>query len=176
VLTGAVGAGKSTTALALAVHLRGLGRTAAAIDLDQVYCMVRQGEGFDDLESWNAARRATAALADSFFNSGMNVVIVEGEFFAPGDRSQLHDSLGSEVEKMHFALLVSYDEALRRARGDSTRGKSQDPKFLKQLHDNFVKALPYLESASVVVPADSRTPEEIATLIVEDCTSRIGVK
>jgi hypothetical protein len=115
-------------------------------------------------------------LADAFFNSGMNKVIVEGEFFAPGDRSQLHDSLGSEVEEMHFTLLVSYDEALRRARGDSTRGKVQDPKLLKQLHDNFVKASPYLESASVVVPADSRTPEEIATLIVEDCTSRIGVK
>ena len=45
----------------------------------------------------------------------MNKVIVEGEFFAPGDRSQFHDSLGSEVEEMHFTLLVSYDEALRRA-------------------------------------------------------------
>ena len=52
-------------------------------------------------------------------------------------------------------------------RGDSSRGASRDPKFLKWLHDNFVKALPYLESASVVLRADDRTPEELAALMVD---------
>ena len=167
VLTGAVGAGKSTTALALAIHIRSLGRTAAVVDLDEVYCMVRQHEGFDEPAGWDAARRGAAALADSFFASGLEVVVVEGGFFTPDERRQLRDSLGSKVEEEYFTLLVSYEEALRRARGDPRRGASRDPKFLKWLHDNFVKALPYLESASVLVRADDRTPKELAALMVD---------
>ncbi len=168
VLTGAVGAGKSMTAIALASHLRSLGRTAAVVDLDEVYCMVHQHEGFDEPAGWDAARRGAAALADSFFASGLKVVVVEGEFYTPDERRQLRDNLGSKVEEKYFTLLVSYEEALRRARGDSTREASRDPKFLKRLHDNFVKALPYLESASVLVRADDRTPEELAALMVDD--------
>ncbi len=45
VLTGAVGAGKSTTAFALVSHLRGLERTAAVVDLDEVYRMVSPARG-----------------------------------------------------------------------------------------------------------------------------------
>ena len=167
VLTGAVGAGKSTTALALAIHLRDLGRTAAVVDLDEVYCMVRQHEGFDEPAGWDAARRAAAALANSFFASGLEVVVVEGEFFTPDAWRQLRDSLGSKVEEEDFTLLVSYEEALRRAQRDSWRTASRDPEFLKWLHDNFVKALPYLESASVLVRADDRTPKELAALMVD---------
>jgi len=44
-LTGVVGAGNSTIALALANHLRSLGHTVAVVDLDEVYCMVCQ---YDD--------------------------------------------------------------------------------------------------------------------------------
>ena len=64
-------------------------------------------------------------------------------------------------------MMVSYEEALRRVQGDSSRGASRDPKFLKWLHDNFAKALPYHESASVVLRADDRTPEELAALMVD---------
>ena len=172
VLTGAVGAGKSTTAFALASHLRGLGRTAAVVDLDEVYCMVRQHEGFDESAGWAAARRGAAALADSFFASGLKVVVVEGDFYAPDDWRQLRDNLGSKVEEKFFTLVVSYKGALRRVRGDSKRQASRDPKFLKRLHEDFVRALPYLESASVLVPADDQTPEELAALMVDAVLAR----
>ena len=129
--------------------------------------MVRQHEGFDEPVGWDAARRGAAALADSFFASGLEVVVVEGEFFAPDEWRQLRDNLGSKVEEKYFTLLVSYEEALRRARGDSTREASRDPKILKWLHDNFVKALPYLESASVLVRADDQTPKDLAALMVD---------
>jgi len=166
-LTGAVGAGKSTTALALAVHLRSLGRTVAVVDLDEVYCMVRQHDDWDEPSWWAVARRAAAALADSFFASGLDAVVIEGEFFTPDECRQLLDSLVSKVDQGYFTLMVSYEEALRRVQGDSSRGASRDPKFLKWLHDNFAKALPYLESASVVLRADDRTPEELAALMVD---------
>jgi adenylylsulfate kinase-like enzyme len=81
VITGPVGGGKSTVALALADRFRESRRTAAVIDLDVVYCMARQGEGFDEANVWNTARHGAAALADAFFAEGMEAVIVEGEFF-----------------------------------------------------------------------------------------------
>ena len=46
------------------------------------------------------------------------------------------------------------------------------PKFLKRLHEDFVRALPYLESASVLVPADDQTPEELAALMVDAVLAR----
>ena len=166
-LTGPVGAGKSTTALALAGHLRKVGRSVAVIDLDQVYCMVRQLEGFSEAAGWDAARRGAAALADSFFASGLDVVIVEGEFFTPDECRQLRDHLDSEPEEICFTLMVSYEQVLQRAQGDLTRGASRDPKFLKWLHDNFVIAIPYLEKVSVLVQADHPSSEDVAAFIAE---------
>lgn len=137
------------------------------VGLDELYCMARQDDYWGVQPTWAAARRGAAALADSFFASGLDVVVVEGEFFTQDECRQLLDSLDSEVNEGYFTLLVSYEMALRHALGDPARGESKDPKFLKWLHDNFVKALPYLESASVVLRADDRTPEELAALMVD---------
>jgi len=98
-------------------------------------------------------------MADSLFVSGLDDVVIEGEFFTPDECLQLLDSLSSSVDEGDFTLLVSYEEALRHVQGDSSRGASRYPKFLKWLLDNFVKALLYLESASVVLRADDWTPE-----------------
>jgi hypothetical protein len=162
-----VGGGKSTTALALADHLRRLGQSVAVIDLDQVYCMVRQLEGFNEPAGWDAARRGAAALADSFFASGLGVVVVEGEFFTPDEFRQLHDRLDSKPRRFCFTLVVSYGQALQRVEGDRTRGASRDPEFLKQMHNKFAKALPYLETVSVLAQADHPSAEEVAALIAD---------
>ena len=166
VLTGPVGAGKSTTGLALAHRLRSSGRATAVIDLDEVYCMVRQRDGFGEPVSWEAARRGAAALADSCF-AGNPVVIVEGEFFTPEELRQLTDALHTDVERHFFTLSVSYAETLRRTRKDTGRGASADPKFLGSLHGSFRNALVYLEQASIVVDAEHRSPEELAAWLAQ---------
>ncbi len=165
VVTGPVGGGKSTVALVLADRVRQSGRTAAVIDLDLVYCMARQVEGFDEANIWTTARRGAAALADAFFSEGMQVVIVEGEFFDQGELDALRRNLATPVEHRFVTLVVSYEEALRRVSGDPSRGASRDPQFLKRLHSTFVEALPFLRAASLLVEADQDTPREMAELI-----------
>jgi shikimate kinase len=165
IVTGPVGGGKSTVALALADRIRAAGRSAAVIDLDLVYCMARQVEGFDEANVWSVARRGAAALADAFLAEGMEVVIVEGEFFNRGELDALRGNLATPVEHRFVTLVVCYEEALRRVSGDPSRGASRDPHFLKRLHSAFVEALPYLRAASLLVEADQDTPREIAELI-----------
>src|SRR5690348_2099028 len=81
VITGPVGAGKSTTSLALAQALRRPDVAVAVIDLDQMYGFVRQQPGYGEQTAWMRAREGAAALAGWWFASGMAVVIVDGEFF-----------------------------------------------------------------------------------------------
>jgi hypothetical protein len=137
------------------------------VGLDELYCMARQDDYWGVQPTWAAARRGAAALADSFFASGLDAVVIEGEFFTPDECRQLLDSLVSEADEAYFTLLVSYEVVLGRVQGDPARGASRDPEFLKWLHDNFLRALPYLESASVVLRADDPTPEELAALMVD---------
>jgi shikimate kinase len=165
VITGPVGGGKSTVALALADRFRESGRTAAVIDLDLVYCMARQVEGFAEPNAWTTARRGAAALADAFFAEGMEVVIVEGEFFNQGELDALRNNLATAVECRFVTLVVSFEQSLARVSGDSSRGASRDPQFLKRLHSQFVEALPFLRASSLLVEADRQTPREIAQLI-----------
>lgn len=164
VITGPVGGGKSAVALALADHFRESGR-AAVIDLDLVYCMVRQVEGYGELDVWTTARRGAAALADTFFADGIDVVIVEGEFFTQAELDVFRNSLATPVEHRFVSLVVSFEQALRRVSGDPSRGASRDPEFLKRLHAQFVAALPFLRASSRIVEADRQTPGEIAACI-----------
>jgi tRNA uridine 5-carbamoylmethylation protein Kti12 len=174
IITGPVGGGKSTVALALADRFRESGRAAAVIDLDLVYCMARQVEGYDELTVWTTARRGAAALADTFFADGIDVVIVEGEFFTQAELDVLCDSLATPVEHRFVSLVVSYEQALRRVSGDPSRGASRDPEFLKRLHSQFVGALPFLRASSLVVEADRQTPGELAAWI-KDAVSPDGL-
>lgn len=162
VITGPVGGDKSTVALALAERLRRAGRRAAVIDLDLVYCMARQGEDNGEEETWAIARRGAAALADAFFAGGMGAVVIEGEFFTPEEFATLREALATPATWTFATLDVSYERALAHVAGDSTRGMSRDPDFLKHLHEQFRQALPYLRASSLILDADSRTPGELA--------------
>src|SRR4051794_11316488 len=85
VITGPVGGGKSSTGMALAHSLQRRNRLVAVIDLDQVYGFVRQPGDADDEAAWQRARAGAAALSNAFFDSGVSVVVVEGEFFTSED-------------------------------------------------------------------------------------------
>jgi thymidylate kinase len=175
-LTGPVGGGKSTVALALADHLRQSGRASAVIDLDLVYCMARQADGFGEANTWQTARRGAAALADAFFAGGLEVVVVEGGFFSEEECKGLRDHLASSVRERVVTLDVSYGEALRRAQGDPdpTRVGTRDPQVLQRHHTQFVSALPFLNASSLVVEADRLTPQELARLIAETVLADAG--
>ena len=81
VINGPIGAGKSTVARDLAEELRQRGHSAAIFDLDVLYLMMSSINHMGDQDAWLRARRAAAALTDSFFSSGLEVVIVEGRFW-----------------------------------------------------------------------------------------------
>ncbi len=165
ILTGPVGGGKSTTALALAERFRARRQTVAVIDLDVVYCMARQGDGFGELSIWATARHAAAALADAFFRDGLHIVIVEGEFFSQDELDALCAHLATPVERHFVTLMVSLEQALQRVAGDPSRGLSRNPRFLGRLHAQFVQELPFLRASSLVVDADRRSPRELAEVI-----------
>lgn len=166
-LTGPVGGGKSTVALALADRLRASGLEAAVIDLDLLYCMARQCDGFGDLNVWRTARRGAAALADAFYASGLQAVVVEGGFFSESECEDLRRHVVSHVKETFVTLQVSAFEALRRAQTDSDpdRVVSRNPRVQQVLYAEFMSALPFLKASSVVLLADHLTPEELAEAI-----------
>jgi shikimate kinase len=173
VITGPVGAGKSTTSQALARALQRHGISTAVIDLDEVYCMARQQADFNDREMWTTARRAAAVLTESFFASGLNTVIVEGGFLSVLEYSELRQHVTSEVNKLFFTVLTSASTALHRAQTDPNPGRvvSRLPEVQTNLYAEFSESLPFLREASVIIEADSRPPELLAEIMVQKILS-----
>jgi energy-coupling factor transporter ATP-binding protein EcfA2 len=140
VITGPIASGKSTLALAVGRAVEARKARVAVIDLDHVYEMldVHRGHNGDD-RRWDAARRGAAGLTDGFLASGIDVVVVEGEF-DEGARAAFAADLAGKVAVRFIALTVAYDEALRRARADPTRGVSRDPAFLRPFFQQYERA------------------------------------
>lgn len=166
IITGPVGAGKSSTSLALAQALRRPAVAVAAIDLDQVYGFVRQQDGYGDEAAWERARYGAAALANCLFDTGMSVVIIDGEFFNAHELATLTTAIDPQVRRYFFTLQISYATALAHVQGDPSRGASRDPVFLNWLHTNFMQALPFLEAASVVISSDQLSQDAVVARIV----------
>jgi cytidylate kinase len=159
IITGPVGARKSTIGLALARSLRRPDFAVAVIDLDQMYSFVRQQEGYDDPAA--RARHGAAALANCLFTAGMSAVIVEGEFLTAQELGVVTAAVEANVVRCFFTLKLSYERALERVQGDPSGGASKDPAFLKWLYENFAQALPFLEAKSVVVDTDKLTQDQV---------------
>ena len=144
VITGPIASGKSTIARALADELARRDVRSAVIDLDVLHDMLTSNGR--DADAWAVARRAAAALANTFAAEGVAVVIADGSFNAPDDRAAFDQGLEADDPPLYVTLRVSYEEALRRAQRDPTRGVSRDPAFLGPY---FAAAPP----ASVTTPA-----------------------
>jgi hypothetical protein len=158
-VTGPVGGGKSTTAIALAARLRLSEQTAAVVDLDDVYAMAKQGPGWGELTAWTSARQGCGALAAAFFDSGIDTVVIDGEFFDAGMVADLLKPVPPDVSVTWIALLLSFADTLRRVQADENRRglPSSNPDFLKQLHDQYRRSLPFLHGHFVCLEA-GRTP------------------
>jgi len=129
VITGPIASGKSTVAFELARELGRRGVRSAVIDLDLVHDELVHGSVSDDA-TWTLARGRAADAANAFLDDGFAVVIAEGSFNAPSHRDAFAVGLRPTGAPLYVTLQVSFDEALRRAQGDPTRGRSRDPGFL----------------------------------------------
>ena len=167
VINGPIGAGKSTVARTLANDIRLRKRSAAVIDLDLLYLMMSD-KPMGDENAWRGARRAAADLTDSFDSSGVDVVILDGQFWHREERAPFQDNLKWSGEPFFVTLEISYDEALQRVQGDATRGISSDSDFLKRAHVDFKAILEPLKSTDLVLDSTHRTARQLSEAILQE--------
>lgn len=164
-ITGSIAAGKSAVARALAARVRSAGAEAAAVDLDLVYEMLADDPKTDDA-AWSRARGLAGAIAAAALAEGVAVAIIEGELWTPRERGELVARLPAGVPTTWVALEVSFDEALRRARTDPTRGISKDPAFLRAHLDAFQAALARMPATDLRFDTERTGLEEIVERLV----------
>jgi adenylylsulfate kinase-like enzyme len=165
VVTGPIASGKSTVAGALARELELLGVGAAVIDLDLVHDQLTTKASAPDDSTWTLARRETATLANAFQEAGVAVVIAEGSFNMPTDRATLVQHLRPSTDVVFVTLQVSFAEALRRAQGDPTRGRSQDPQLLGWHFAARHDVLAAVPGTDIVIDTERTTIQVAATTI-----------
>lgn len=90
----------------------------SVIDLDLVWVMVQRTAPELPIDGWPLARRGVALLTNTFLDSGMEIVIIEGPFGT--ERDSLHRFLAADLDPQFVTLRVSFDEAWRRVERDPT--------------------------------------------------------
>jgi hypothetical protein len=145
--------------------LRSDGRIAATVDLDLLYQM--RDESYGDQNVWPVARQAAAALADVFFGSDAEVVIVDGGFLNAEERDQLLRHVTTDVMTFFVTVQVSFGVALERVQDDAGRTFTKMPEVLRWLHDQFDLAFPYLSATGHVIDADRLSVDDVAAAIIE---------
>jgi len=121
-----------------------------------------------DQNVWLGARRAAAALTDSFDSSGVDIVILDGQFWDRAERAPFQDNLKWSGEPFFVTLQISYGEALKRVQGDATRGISRDPEFLTKAHADFEDILEPLKSTDLILDSTHQTARQLATAILKE--------
>jgi chloramphenicol 3-O-phosphotransferase len=169
VINGSIASGKSTIARADARHLTALGIAVAVIDLDLLYDMHHHQSGVkkDDKETWAIARRAAAALTDTFLSEGVRDVVVEGTFFTLAERAVYLDALRTPLAPKVVTLRVGYDEALRRAEADPSRGVSRDPAFLRPYFARVQAEVAAVPVSDLILDTERLTPDEAVAAITD---------
>jgi adenylylsulfate kinase-like enzyme len=165
VITGPIASGKSTVAKALARSLDADGVRTAVIDLDLVHDELIATGSAPDESTWALARHRAAMAADSFSRDGVAVVIAEGSFNQPTDRAAFDEDLVGHSGTVYVTLQVSFQEALRRAQSDSTRGRSRDAVFLGSYFTRWREALADVPATDLVIDTEQTTVEVAAATI-----------
>jgi predicted kinase len=168
VVSGPIGAGKSTLAYELAGRFANMGSPAVALELDQIADMIRRSDPLPNpLDVWQWARRGAASLSKALFSSGAVAVIIEGDFWWPPGRAELLASLDPEVKPYFVTLTVSYEEALRRVQGEPSRKMSRDPIFLKRNAEAFLDSLQDYVSTDLILETDNKRTNELADMVLK---------
>ena len=138
---------------------------ATVIDLDLVHDqLVASGSPSDD-STWTLARREAAIVANVLHEDGVAVVIAEGSFNLPSDRAAFVQQLRPGSGLVFVTLQVSFDEALRRAQGDPTRGRSRDPQFLAAHFAARRDVLAAAPATDIVIDTERTTAQAAAETI-----------
>ena len=191
IISGPIASGKSTVAYALAAEARASGSTAGVIELDRIYMMLDDGPIMGDAEISRRARRAAAALVHQYVLDGVDLIIVEGDFWTTAQREEFTYRLSSGVASVFVTLRVSarglfavtgaassptarVEEALRRVESDPSRGRSRIPGVLRGCHADFAAAPPI--AGDVTIDSTSLSLAEVAARIrsVLDSTVSTG--
>ena len=169
VINGSIASGKSTITRAYAGHIAARGIAVAVIDLDLLYDMQQFTPGVkkDDESTWAIARRAAAALTEAFLSEGVRDVVVEGTFFTPAERAAYLDALTAPLAPKFVTLRVGYDEALRRAEADSSRGVSRDPAFMRPYYDRVEKEVAAVPATDLILDTERLTPDGSVAAIAD---------
>jgi adenylylsulfate kinase-like enzyme len=165
VISGPIASGKSTVARELARDLAQVGVRAEVIDLDLLHDELIADGSISDDSTWTLARRAVATLANTFLEDGVAVVIADGSFNRPSDRATLAQHLRADARPVYVTLRVSFEEALRRAQADPTRGRSQDPLVLAPYFAAVRPVLETIPATDVVIDTESTTPASAAASV-----------
>jgi Adenylylsulfate kinase and related kinases len=165
VISGPIASGKSTVARELARELERMDIRAAVIDLDVVRDQLSAKGSTSDESTWTLARRGAATVANAFSEEGVAVVIAEGSFNMPSDRAAFAEVLQANADPVYVTLHVSFDEALRRAQSDPTRGRSRDPQFLGSYFAGWRDMLATVPATDIVIDTERTTAMAVAATI-----------
>jgi len=165
VVTGPIASGKSTVARELARALEADGVSTAIIDLDLVHDELIATGSTADESTWALARHRAAVAANAYSQDGVAVVVAEGSFNLPVDRAVFDEALVVNSGPIYVTLEVSFEEALRRAKGDPTRGRSRDPRFLGSYFAGRRDVLAATPAADLVINTEEMTATEAASSI-----------
>jgi adenylylsulfate kinase-like enzyme len=171
VITGPIASGKSTLAREVARVLERRVIRTAVIDLDVVHGTLIDAGSTSDDATWTLARRRAAELANTLSNEGAAVVIAEGSFNRSSHRAAFTEHLHRDSDPIYVTLNVSLPEALRRAQGDPTRGRSRDPAFLGAYFASHEEARATVPSTDLVIDTEQTTLAAAAAAVSDLVTS-----
>jgi adenylylsulfate kinase-like enzyme len=165
VITGPIASGKSTIASELARSLELANIRAEVIDLDQVHDGLPPDGSTSETSTWTRARREAATAANALLAEGVAVVIADGSFNLPIDRETFVRDLRRSSRVLFVTLRVSFEEALRRAQADPTRGRSRDRQFLASHFEARRAELATVPSTDIQIDTERTTTAEAAARI-----------
>jgi hypothetical protein len=178
VLTGPIGAGKSTVSPMIGRRLSRAGKDAAVVDLDDVEFM-QHTRTLEVGTWWQRGLEAHASLVCTWFALGVETVVAHGPLVAVDaagyDVGPLLRAVPSEIDVSHALLRTPFDVALERVRNDRDRAAnaiSRDDGWLRGAHERFAAALtgapPFRWDFDTASTAPSVIADVIATDLVAD--------